>query len=116
LRFKLDENLPTELLAELRQAGHEADSVHAEGLAGSPDQMVLQHARFEGRILLTMDKGVGDLRAYNPRDYPGIVLFRPPASGRGAALAFACRHLPEILQLDLEGRLLVVSGTGIRTR
>jgi hypothetical protein len=63
-----------------------------------------------------MDKGVGDLRAYNPREYAGIVLFRPPKAGRGAALDFIRRHLPAVLGLDLERRLLVISDSGIRSR
>ena len=70
----------------------------------------------EGRIFLTMDKGVGDLRVYNPGDYAGIVLFRPPKAGRGEALAFIQRHLPSVLRLELARRLLVVTETGIRSR
>jgi predicted nuclease of predicted toxin-antitoxin system len=50
LRFKLDENLPVEILTELQQVGHEADSVFSEGLVGSPDPLVLQRASAEGRI------------------------------------------------------------------
>ncbi len=116
MRFKLDENLPTEIIAELHQAGHDADSVFSEGLVGSPDSLVLKQATLEGRIFLTMDKGLGDLRAYNPRDYSGIVLFRPPETGRGEALTFIQRHLPAVLRLEMEGRLLVVTDTGIRSR
>ena len=116
MKLKLDENLPAELLAVLREAGHEADSVHDEGLTGAPDPAVLARVRAEGRIFLTMDKGVGDLRVYNPREYPGIILFRPPASGRRTVYEFVLEHLPSILRSDLSGRLIVVTGTGIRTR
>jgi predicted nuclease of predicted toxin-antitoxin system len=116
LRFKLDENLPIEIVADLHQAGHDADSVFSEGLVGSPDRFVLQQATAEGRIFLTMDKGVGDLRTYNPQDYAGIVLFRPPKAGRGEALAFIQRHLPAVLRLELERHLLVVTDTGMRSR
>lgn len=41
MKFKLDENLPVELLSTLRDAGHEADSVHDEGLVGMPDSQIL---------------------------------------------------------------------------
>ena len=37
MRFKLDENLPVELLDDLRAAGHEADGLPDEGLIGAPD-------------------------------------------------------------------------------
>ena len=82
MQFKLDENLPVELLLILREAGQEADSVHDEGLVGMPDSEILAQAKGEGRILLTMDKGIGDIRAYRPDHYAGIILFRPPSSGR----------------------------------
>ena len=52
MRFKLDENLPVEILEDLRAAGHEGDSVHDEGLAGEPDTAVLAAAKREGRVLL----------------------------------------------------------------
>lgn len=116
MKLKLDENLPAELLPVLREAGHEADSVHEEALTGAPDPEVLARVRAEGRIFLTMDKGVGDLRVYNPREYLGIILFRPPASGRRTVYEFVLEHLPGVLDSNLSGRLIVVTGTGIRTR
>ena len=116
MRFKLDENLPVEVLEDLRAAGHEGDSVHDEGLAGEPDTEILAAAKREGRVLLTLDKGIGDIRTHRPEEYPGIVLFRPASSGRRAALEFIQKHLPRVLELDLAGHLTVVTGTGIRTR
>ena len=37
MRFKLDENLPTELEDDLVRLGHDADSVVTEGLGGADD-------------------------------------------------------------------------------
>ena len=67
MRFKLDENLPIELLDDLRAAGHEADGLRDEGLIGAPDDAVLDLARRENRILLTLDKGIADIRHTHPR-------------------------------------------------
>ena len=116
MKFKLDENLPTELVADLRTLGHEADTATDEGVAGASDSVVLAKARSEGRVLLTMDKGIADVRVYPPGSYAGIVLFRPSTSGRGAVQAFVRRHLPTLLQVDLAGRLLVVTEGTIRIR
>ncbi|HUA84508.1 MAG TPA: DUF5615 family PIN-like protein [Bryobacteraceae bacterium] len=33
MKFKIDENLPSELAGDLAQLGHEADTVAGEGLA-----------------------------------------------------------------------------------
>ncbi len=64
MKFKVDENLPVELLYDLRVAGHQAESVHEERLTGAPDAVVLERVRTEGYALLTMDKGIADVRAY----------------------------------------------------
>ena len=74
MRFKLDENLPVELLDDLRVAGHEADGLHDEGLIGAPDNVVLDLVRRENRVLPTLDKGIADVRAYPPEVHAGIVL------------------------------------------
>ncbi len=116
MRFKLDENLPIEIVEDLREAEHDIDSVYDEGLAGAPDEMVVAHALLESRILLTMDKGIGDLRGLAGSGSPGIVLFRPRATGRSSALAFVRRHLPAVLRSDIEGRLVIVSESSLRIR
>src|SRR5437764_1032631 len=116
MKFKIDENLPGELVADLQAAGHEADTVHDQGLTGAADATILARVQSEGRALLTMDKGIADVRVYPPDQYSGIILFRPKTTGRDATLAFIRQHLPTLLQADLGGHLFVVSETGIRLR
>jgi predicted nuclease of predicted toxin-antitoxin system len=116
MKLKLDENLPIELLTDLRAAGHHAETVPEEGLTGSADHFVMQRVQSEGAVLLTMDKGIANTHAYPPKRYAGIVLFRPRSSGRGAVLTFIRRHLPAILQAELPGHLFVISDRGIRIR
>jgi hypothetical protein len=116
VRFKLDENLPIELLDDLRTAGHEADGLRDEGLIGAPDGALLALVRREGRVLLTLDKGIADVRAYPPGTHAGIVLFRPPTAGRGITLLFVRRHLASIFERELTGRLLVITDHGLRLR
>jgi predicted nuclease of predicted toxin-antitoxin system len=116
MKFKLDENLPLEIAVAFEDSGHEVDTVQSEGLVGAPDVEILDHARLEHRILLTMDKGIADVRLFPPSKYPGIVLFRPATSGRGDVLRFVQQALPHLLLTNLEGRLAIVSPRGIRVR
>jgi predicted nuclease of predicted toxin-antitoxin system len=62
VKFKLDENLPLELVTDLRHLGHDADTVSEENMAGAPDADVLNAAYTAGRILFTLDKGVANVR------------------------------------------------------
>lgn len=116
MKLKLDENLPGELAEELRAVGHDADTVYDEGLGGAPDPDLLQAAQDESRILLTLDKGIGNVRVYPPERQAGIVLFRPPSSGRRSVLGFIRQHLPQVLELDITGRLVVVTDQALRIR
>jgi predicted nuclease of predicted toxin-antitoxin system len=116
LKFKLDENLPQELAKDFVDRGHEADTVVGEGLKGAVDPVVLHHVRIEGRVLLTLDKGIADVRIYPPKDYAGLVLLRPQSTGRKAVLDFVRGNLDAILSHELSGRLMVVSESSIRLR
>lgn len=116
MKFKIDENLPAELAEDLIAQGHDASTVVQQGLAGIADAALLPHVREEGRILITMDKGIADIRRYPPEQYAGLVLLRPLDTGRGEVLSFARLHLPSLLELPLEGHLFVVTDRGIRSR
>ena len=116
MKFKLDENLPTEVAIELQAAGHDATTVAEQKMTGAGDPDLLAHVQREGRILLTLDKGIADIRRFPPTEYAGIIVFRPPGTGRGETMAFVSKELPAVLRQDPKGRLLVVTERGIRIR
>lgn len=116
MKFKIDENLPSELAADLRDLGHDADTVFDEGLMGAKDPVLVAVVASENRILLTLDKGIANLQQYPAAQHSGVVLFRPGRSGRRVVLAFIRERLPNLLALDLPGQLTVVGPTRIRVR
>jgi predicted nuclease of predicted toxin-antitoxin system len=113
VRFKLDENLPVELAAELRAMGHDTDTVADEGLCGEADPAIVEAASIADRILLTLDKGIADVRSQRRA---AVVLFRPDSAGRRAVLSFVCERIPRIAAMDLAGRVAVVGPSRIRLR
>lgn len=116
MRFKLDENLPRELAEDLVRLGHDADTVHGEGLTEADDAAVVRAARSADRILMTLDKGVASLLRYPIHGNGGVVLFRPEVSGRRSVLSFVRSRLANLMEMDLAGRLTVVGSTRIRVR
>lgn len=116
MRFKLDENIPVELAEDLTARGFEADTVISEDLRGASDSIILARAQLEARVLITLDKGIADIRAYPPEQYPGLILLRPQSTGRQAVIAFVRRHLDTILSHDLSGKLAVVTDVSLRIR
>ncbi len=61
MKLKLDENLPHDLADYLAGRGHDVNTVPDEGLAGADDAAVLSAASGEDRVLLTLDRGFGDV-------------------------------------------------------
>jgi predicted nuclease of predicted toxin-antitoxin system len=116
VKVKIDENLPAEIAEDLRALGHDAVTVIDQGMAGADDEQLLARVEEESQVFMTMDKGIANIRAYSPRRFAGLVLLRPSQMGRGAVLSFVRKRLAQLLDLELKGRLVVVSETAIRFR
>ena len=114
--FKVDENLPTEVLDLLRGARHDASPVKEEGLCGAPDEVVARVCRDERRTLVTLDLGFGDVRKYPPPLHPGIVVLRLARRDWRSLVAALRRALDQCSGEPLEARLCVVTDAGIRRR
>lgn len=77
MRLKLDENLPLDLAGILSNRGHEVDTVADEGLAGADDQAIHAAATHDQRVIMTLDRGFGDVRRYPPGSHAGVIVLRP---------------------------------------
>lgn len=53
------------------------DTVLDEQLGGQADPVVVRTATDAGRMLITLDRGVGDIRAFPPGTHAGVVVLRP---------------------------------------
>ncbi|HWC12665.1 MAG: DUF5615 family PIN-like protein [Actinomycetota bacterium] len=76
MKVKLDENLPVSLGEVLAAHDHDVDTIIAEDLVGYPDAEVAAAVLTDGRLLITLDKRFGDIRAYPPGTHPGILVLR----------------------------------------
>lgn len=75
-QFKLDENIPGGAAALFSAAGYDIETVLGEQLGGEPDPKVIEIARAENRILVTLDADFANIRQYPPSDFPGIWVLR----------------------------------------
>lgn len=100
----------------LRQHGHDAVHLRDQGLKTLPDDEVLEKARTEGRILLTMDLDFGQLMASSQGSLPTVVTFRlddESADNVSRRLSAVLAHHTQDLE---KGALLSVSEWAIRVR
>lgn len=114
--FKIDENLPVETADLLRRAGHDSWLARDQGLSGSPDADVSAVCRNERRALITLDLGFGDIRAYPPADYHGLVVLRLQRQDKKHVLDVIERLIPLFSTEPLGGRLWIVEEWRVRVR
>lgn len=76
MKIKLDENLPYALAVELRNLGHDVDTVADEGLLGSEDAFLWRAIQVAERFLVTQDLDFSDARKYQSGTHFGILLLR----------------------------------------
>ena len=116
MKRKLDENLPHDLATALRGDGHDVHTVVDEQLAGESDPVVVAAATDEGRLVLTLDRGIGDLRRYPPGSHAGALVLRPVAQDPDSIPALIQR-LARTHPLDeLHSCVVVVEPRKVRIR
>jgi predicted nuclease of predicted toxin-antitoxin system len=116
MRIKLDENLPTRLVAVLAELGHDVDTVPSEHIAGRNDAVVWQAAQAGQRFLVTQDLDFSDIRKYTPGTHHGLLLVRLPQPGR-TALFERIATLFEVEDVDSwHGCLITATPHKVRVR
>ncbi len=116
MRFKIDENLPVEIMEMLITGGHDAVSVVAQSLGGADDPEVATICNSENRCLVTLDTDFSDIRVYPPGSHPGIIVFRLAKQDKQSILAVTSRLLVTLESRALEGALWIVDEQRIRVR
>jgi predicted nuclease of predicted toxin-antitoxin system len=103
--FKVDQNLPEEVVQILRNDGHDARNVYEEQLDGRPDQEISTALMRESRALITLDLDFANIRSYPPAQYSGLLVFRLHRQNKPAVLRALRPILPLLQKESLIGRL-----------
>ncbi|NQT20420.1 MAG: DUF5615 family PIN-like protein [Planctomycetes bacterium] len=114
MQFKVDENLPVEVARLLDEHGHDARTVHEQGLAGGKDKVIAGICLNEKRALITLDTDFADIRTYPPADFFGLVVLRLKRQDESQVLSAVAR-LVKILDAEaLVRHLWIVEENNIR--
>lgn len=116
MKFKFDENLPTDLGEILRKDGHDAHSVHDESLSGATDLTISKVCQDEQRILITLDLDFAQIQHFPPEEHHGIIVLRLARQDRDRILALIPRLLALLKTEPIERRLWIVDEHRTRIR
>lgn len=114
MRVLANENLPGPVIKTLRERGYEVLSVK-ETIPGADDRTVLRLAQKERRLVVTFDKGFGELAfLFGLPSEEGVILFRlsgadPEIDNERVVAALESRS-------DWEGNFAVVTDNLIHIR
>jgi predicted nuclease of predicted toxin-antitoxin system len=116
VKFKIDENLPSEVAELLRDEDHEATTVFDQQLGGAPDADIAATCQREQRALVTLDAGFGDIRSYPPEQFHGLIVLRLQRQDKPYLLEVFKRLIPILAAERLESRLWIVEEGRVRIR
>lgn len=116
MKFKADENIPSEAVELLRRSGHDAASVYEQSLGGRSDGEIASVCKREDRILITLDTDFCDIRTYPPADYPGLLVLRLAKQSVPEVNRIMLRVLEALRNEDCRGQLWIIEPERIRIR
>ena len=116
MKFKIDENLPIEVVGILKEAGFEADSVYDEKLGGFPDSSIFDVCLKEKMVLITLDLDFSDVRLYPPDSHFGIIVLRLNSLSKIKIVQKIKQIIPVIETETLEKCIWIVDEKKIRIR
>ena len=114
MKLLADENIEAACVNWLRSLGHDV-SWGVEICQGSPDTHLLAIADRESRIVLTRDRGFGELVYVERRTALGVILVRLKARNQWERLALLQARWREI-EANMPGSFIVVMNDRLRIR
>jgi len=114
MKFKLDENLPIELVRLLKDNGHDALTVLEQNLGGESDSRIAQVCKKEKRVLITLDTDFSDILTYPPEEFFGLIVLRLKTQDKPRVLSVVSRLVSILFKEPLERHLWIVEEGRVR--
>jgi len=112
----LDQGLPRSAGSALRDEGWDVLHTGDIGLRRSTDAQILDYARGEERVIITLDSDFHTILALTNASAPSVIRIRLEGL-KGPDLAFLIKKIwPKIKPQVKKGAMVSVTGSGIRIR
>ncbi len=116
MRLLLDQGLPRSSAEILRNKGWDIQHTGEIGMSRATDRQILEYARDEQRIVITLDSDFHAILAVENLDSPSVVRIRQEGL-RGPELAELVEKIWSIIEQQLEnGAMATITEKAIRIR
>ena len=116
MKFKVDENLPLDVVQILRTNGYDALSLDDQNMVGTTDDNIANVCQEEERAIVTLDLDFSDMRRYPYQEYAGIIVIRVRRQDRYHIISVFEKVLPLLEKEKLAGCLWIVEEKRVRIR
>lgn len=119
LRFFADHCVPTSMIQELRNAGHEVLRLRNYIPTDSPDELVISKAQELDCILISLNGDFADILTYPPARYKGIIALQMRNHPETAPQLLKRLNVYLLAHDDMShyiGKLLIIESHRIRSR
>jgi predicted nuclease of predicted toxin-antitoxin system len=117
VKFLVDQNRSPRLAQLLREAGHDAVHTLERGLEHADDDVLLDMARDEQRIVISGDTDFGALLALARQKSPSVILFRSRHHRTAEQQAgVILEHINDLADDLTNGAVAVITDERIRVR
>ena len=116
-KFFIDACLPRSSTRVLRELGYDAIDAREVSMSSAEDTEIFEYAQKKGRILVTRDKGFGDVLKYPPGSHQGIIVLRLPSTYTANQINKVLKGFLLDVRIErLEKKLAIVEATRYRLR
>jgi len=117
LKFLLDENMPRSTAKALEKIGHEVIDVRDYNLSGKSDEKIFEFSQHEKAIILTADRGFGNILRFPLGKHNGIVIANFPNEMSTTEMnSHIIKRIQDLSEKEISGSLVVIDSQKVRTR
>lgn len=115
LKLFADECINWDIIFALRQNGFDILTVKDAKLTGSDDETIFKFACKNKRILLTYDRGFGDIFRFSISESSGVVVVLTGRMKKDEAVSIVLSFMSTVNErTDLRGKLAIIGKSRIR--
>ena len=111
LRLYLDQMFGLDVAAALRREGHDVLRAAEAGLARADDELILEKAIREERVLVTLDEHFGDWVILPLKKHPGVIRIKVDPATTENVLNLLLPFLSLHSSLQFKDHLVILSAT-----